>query len=179
MSPDLDKKLCDTYPELYQQRHDPPHTTNMCWGFTCGDGWYALIDMVSAELTKPLRIAQRDLADALAKGDASPDKLRRLHSALDEELRTLPIARQVKEKFGALCFYVDYRGSGYDNDMTTALLHFATAMSRRICEYCGTTTDASTHIRPTTGGVGGYIRTLCPCCADKDGYVPFDGVYHL
>ena len=46
MSPELDQKMCATYPLIFRDRRSPPRETAMCWGFSCGDGWYALIDTV-------------------------------------------------------------------------------------------------------------------------------------
>jgi hypothetical protein len=47
----LDKLLYKKYPLLYQQRNLSPRETLMCWGFTHGDGWYGIIDAISATLT--------------------------------------------------------------------------------------------------------------------------------
>ena len=50
MSPDKDKELCRKYPNLYKNRHGDPRNTCMCWGFEVGDGWYDIIDRLSAKL---------------------------------------------------------------------------------------------------------------------------------
>lgn len=52
MRAELDKKLCETYPGLYRNRHTGPQQSSMAWGFACGDGWYDLIDVLSDLLTK-------------------------------------------------------------------------------------------------------------------------------
>ncbi|WP_020160020.1 hypothetical protein [Methylobacter marinus] len=49
MNKTLDRFLCQKYPHLY--RYESPQQTLMGWGFACGDGWYGLIDTVSALLT--------------------------------------------------------------------------------------------------------------------------------
>jgi hypothetical protein len=43
MSPELEKKLIEKYPTLYNQQH--------FWGFECGDGWYNIIDHLSSAIT--------------------------------------------------------------------------------------------------------------------------------
>ena len=77
MSPELDDLLCARYPVLFRDRHADMRESGMCWGFSCGDGWYTLIDTLSGELQR--------------------------HA----EATDTPItAVQVKEKFGTLRMYV-------------------------------------------------------------------------
>lgn len=40
----LQNKLYEKYPQFFQQKDWPPIKTCMCWGITCGEGWYKLID---------------------------------------------------------------------------------------------------------------------------------------
>ena len=69
--------LIGRYPILYQG-HEWPLTQNlMAFGFECGDGWFKIIDQLSADIT-----------------------------ALDKRDGTTTIATQVKEKFGGLRFYI-------------------------------------------------------------------------
>ena len=72
-----DKRLCERYPVIFRDRHGAMTATAMCWGFACGNGWYALIDTLCAEIQRHV--------------DAT---------------HVQPVvAVQVKEKFGALRFY--------------------------------------------------------------------------
>jgi len=75
MSPDLDDLLCSRYPKLFADRHNAD--SSMGRGFTCGDGWFELVDQLC-----------RDVQTAADAG----------------EIRQ-PLARQVKEKFGKLRTY--------------------------------------------------------------------------
>jgi len=50
MREELDKQLVEKYPLLYRDRHAPMTETAMCWGFCCGEGWYNIIDTLSALL---------------------------------------------------------------------------------------------------------------------------------
>lgn len=76
MSPELDKKLCEDFPELYRDRYADTRTTCMCWGFSCGDGWEPIIRKLSEQLV------------FLAKAEGVDVR-----------------ASQVKEKYGTLRFY--------------------------------------------------------------------------
>jgi hypothetical protein len=61
MRDELDKKLVETYPELYANRFGDMKETLMCWGFDCGDGWYSIIDTLSCALTMSHRHAKNNL----------------------------------------------------------------------------------------------------------------------
>ena len=50
MSPELDKKLCEKYPQLFMDRHADMKYTAMCWGFDCDDGWFNIIDTLCNEI---------------------------------------------------------------------------------------------------------------------------------
>ncbi len=77
MTPELDRLLCSRYPRIFAERNLSPRETCMCWGFP-GDGWYALIDTLCAQLQ--LRTERHDEPQI--------------------------VATEVKEKFGKLRFYV-------------------------------------------------------------------------
>lgn len=80
MKEELDKKLVESFPNLYADRHASMQVTCMCWGFP-GDGWFDLL----WELSKKLEL---------------------LILLLPEEQRKEMKASQVKEKFGGLRFYM-------------------------------------------------------------------------
>ena len=119
MSPELDKQLCDKYPALFRDRHELPEYSAMSFGFECGDGWYNLID---------------DLCHCI-------------QSVVDSRKIEPVVVDHVKEKFGALRFYV----SGGD-DVIEGMIWMAEYMSTRICETCG----EKGQLR-----YGGWITTAC------------------
>ena len=82
MKKELQDKLYKAYPELYQQHKLPPRETCMCWGISCGDGWYWLINSLSKYIYDMWTWNYKD------KGEECPQ------------------AVQVKEKFGGLRFYI-------------------------------------------------------------------------
>ena len=80
MNAENTKKLVEAYPILYRQVGGDPKETCMCFGFECGDGWFDIINEVSAKL--------EEVNKAVKDGDYHITAL------------------QVKEKFGSLRFYV-------------------------------------------------------------------------
>lgn len=80
MRQELDDFLVAKYPLIFAERHLPMRETCMCWGFSCGDGWFRLIDTLCSALQGTVE---------------------RMRPPLPQ-----PVAVQVKEKFGGLRFYV-------------------------------------------------------------------------
>ena len=70
--------LFGRYPKLYQGRNFPITQSLIPFGIETGDGWFKLIDQLSADIT-----------------------------ALDERDGSQTIAVQVKSKFGGLRFYIE------------------------------------------------------------------------
>ena len=50
MEKKLEQQLVEKYPTLYQDYGGDMRKTCMHWGFSHGDGWYNLIDELSAKL---------------------------------------------------------------------------------------------------------------------------------
>ena len=101
------KCLLKRYSALYRQHSLPMGETCMCWLFTCGDGWYSLVDKLSKQLT-----------DYATK-----------HKIVVE-------AVQVKEKFGSMRFYVGGVDAEH-YDVVHKLIDAAERESARTCEVCG------------------------------------------
>ena len=43
MKKELDEKLCARFPSIFKDRRGDMRKTAMCWGFSCGDGWFQLL----------------------------------------------------------------------------------------------------------------------------------------
>jgi hypothetical protein len=82
MNKELTQKLFKKYPKIFPKKNRTHKGSLMSYGFECGDGWYWLIDSLCD-------IIQR-YYDANSKRQGFKQ----------------PVAEQVKEKFGALRFYV-------------------------------------------------------------------------
>lgn len=107
MRNDLEKELQELCPNLYKDLYGSPRITCMAFGLCTGDGWYPLIKELSIQLEDLILQAP-------------------------EEQREFYRASQVKEKFGGLRFYMNYRTP----DMA-ALICTAQEKSFEICEECG------------------------------------------
>ena len=108
MDPNNTALLFSRYPLIYRGHTKPTTETRMCDGFACDDGWFALIDRLSAKVEAHARVIQ----------------------AL--EAKPIPEVVQVKEKFGTLRF----RLRKWDARVARWVAA-AEAESARTCELCG------------------------------------------
>jgi hypothetical protein len=125
MRRELDKRLVEAFPLLYRDRYKQPEETAMCWGFP-GDGWYKIIYDLSAKL----------------EAHARDQKTQKMGD------NAIVRAAQVKEKFGALCFYVH-------GDIPDKL-----KLSATVCHDCG----KEGKLRNDRS----WVLTLCDECNEKD-----------
>lgn len=109
MQKELDDQLCNKYPKLFVERNLPMSQTCMCWGFSCGDGWFNIIDLLCANIQSHIDWENKN-----------------------EEKVPQVVVKQVKEKFGTLRFY--YSGG---DEYIHGLVRMAESMSGRTCEKCG------------------------------------------
>ena len=109
MTPELDRKLCEKYPDIMTERKLGAMETAMCWGFDHGDGWYQILDSA-------MHLVQSHIAMVKRRG-----------YNIDQV-----VFEQVKEKFGMLTIY--HRGG---NAYTEGVLRMAEEISRHTCEECG------------------------------------------
>jgi hypothetical protein len=157
MKRELDEQLCAKYPLIFKDRNANMQVTAMCWGFSHGDGWYNIIDTLCGLLTSDYRQAHsryESIKDNLGKGRWEGDKklitqeeIDVAKVKLDEETLKVPVASQVKEKFGGLRFYVNGATDKHWN-----FISFAESMSYRTCEECGA---------PGKTYTDGWHTTLC------------------
>lgn len=130
------------YPELLSKSQQTDYVG-------VGNGWFHILDMLFAFLSKDVTRAKTRLKYAMDNPDANmgTDTIESLEAKVQEELDKLPVIQQIKEKFGGLRFYVNK--STYEQDLA---ISFAEAMSNRCCEVCGA---------PGQHRTGGWIKTLC------------------
>jgi hypothetical protein len=138
MSPELEKKLIEKYPELYDYKSEDGKSSEIsCYGFNHGDGWFNIIDCLSATITDAMR--------------NHPGKKHLSREEFNEKVQVR--VAQVKEKFGTLRFYVNN-----GNREISSVIILAEMLSGRTCEYCG--------CEGTRRG-GGWVKTLCDSCVSK------------
>ena len=109
MKVEIQNKLFEKYPKVFRQKDLPMQQTAMCWGITCGDGWYNILDTLCGQIQHHLE-----------------------YNAAKDEGTIVTEATQVKEKFGGLRFYYD----GGD-EFIHGLVSMAEGLSCHTCEECG------------------------------------------
>ena len=164
MKKELDEALCAKYPLIFRDRHENMQVTCMCWGFEHGDGWYNIIDVLCGLLTYEYRNAEynyESIKDKLGKGRwkgstklVTQEDIDLARAKIEEEAMKVPVATQVKEKFGGLNFYTNVT-----SDKHYSYISFAENMSYRTCEECGA---------PGKIYTDGWHRTLCDTHAAMD-----------
>ena len=178
MKSQLQRKLFNDYPDLYSDRTRPPTESLMCFGITCGDGWYNIIDSLSKcishhvenEIRREIFLRERlKLSNIFVDWSWGWHKWRwykdiwrnikeyiRLRKPLDIDSMQVR-AVQVKEKFGGLRFYIVRA-----NDEILGMIQMAEEMSYVTCEECGK--PGFLHHKGT------WLKTLCTVHAKKSGY---------
>ena len=144
MRDELDKKLVEKYPLLYRDRNAPMTETAMCWGVCCGEGWYNIIDTLSALLCSEYNQAKKSyesIKEYYENGGKwpwnngkkiTPEEVEERRLKMEEAAKYVPVVSQVKEKMGTLRFYINGGTDAQYNYIT-----FAEVLSARTCETCG------------------------------------------
>jgi len=159
MKNELEENLYKDFPLLYSEHKLPMSHTCMCWGFSCGDGWYDLIYDLSSKL-EPLIKKQMNAVkfeDKTCFCGCNLSQHTKSAKGLEickgyEEYHAT--ATQVKEKYGTLHFYTN----GFTDKMNE-LVNKAELKSQKICEICG---------KPGKLRGGYYIQVLCKKCNEKN-----------
>jgi len=126
MRSELELKLVNDFPLLYNSYYTGDiRETLLPFGFECGDGWYNLLYELST-------------------------KLNELFLQFPEE-ENRPIVIQIKEKYGALCYYISW-----GTDEMFDLIVAAEKKSLKTCEQCGKPGE--------TKKVRGWYTTICFDC---------------
>jgi hypothetical protein len=160
----LDAALVAKYPLIFRDRNGNMKDTAMCWGLCVGDGWYNIIDVLCSHLTHEYNQAKGRYDYLMEAGvggilygtkTVTQEALDEAKAKLDEETLKVPVAVQVKEKFGGLRFYVQAATDRHYN-----YISFAESMSYRTCEQCGA---------PGKRYTDGWHQTLCEIHAAMGG----------
>lgn len=183
MKQELEEQLYTKYPKIFQDKNKSCQETCMCWGISCDDGWYWLLDNLCSQLQYNTDNNNHTYIPATRKDKIKnyirlliTDLLRKLtfikykyKKPILKYLRSIEInkikvesgrypqiiAAQVKEKFGGLRFYIN---GGTNEQYDT--ISFAESLSYNICENCGSTKNVTTEGK-------GWIKSLCKKCKDK------------
>jgi hypothetical protein len=125
---EYDDYMVKKYPDIFRERKLTIHESCMAWGFDIGPGWYQLVD---------------DLCKCLVE----------IQKVTGIEI----IAKQVKEKFGTLRFYISYTlPDGFDSltwwEIIYGIIDAFEQKSSQCCERCGKLGSLRDD---------GWITTLC------------------
>ena len=173
MKAELQNKLIQKYPKLFQDVLDGkgPTETLMCFGCECGDGWYDLLDSTLAAIYNHCENEERRREERF-KEKHTFRYWRRAWFDLKWTLRQwwynwFPAEgddyeffrlSQVKEKYGGLEVY-----TWSCDDFVDGAVSVAENMSLKLCEKCGDPgqpnylDENGEHIPD----FGGWIRTRC------------------
>lgn len=150
------------YQNYLTKKYEPLYTAINFSGFCVGDGWFDIINNLSEILCADWLAAQREYNRLKANvgkgkyGSAVPSEkdpaitetdVLTAKQRMDEAYCNVPIAAQVKEKFGGLRFYLDNATSEQYN-----YIEMAEFMSANTCDICG-----------KRGKIGGRYWLLCRC----------------
>ena len=112
MNVELQRKLFENYPKIFQDKDKGIMKTCMCWGIGGPDSWY-------------------DLIDSMCKT---------LQWNTDQNKYPQVVADQVKEKFGILRFFYHLEGNtenAYKLGVIDGIIHTYEDMTAKICCKCG------------------------------------------
>jgi hypothetical protein len=160
MTERLEQYLYKKYPELFQNHNKSMKETCMCWGCSCGDGWFFLLDKLCCAITRHIEKQHRtveyydDFEKEMEKEITDTKNVMRpdwAYTKIDQVYFD-----QVKEKFGSLRVYF----TGGDRIIDT-MVNFAEQLSESICEECG---KFDYSIGRTTKG---WLRNVCKECVEK------------
>ena len=62
MKKELQNKLYEKYPKIFRQKDLDKTQTAMCWGISCDDGWYNIIDTLCESLQELVDQPRKDIA---------------------------------------------------------------------------------------------------------------------
>ena len=180
MNKELQDKLYKKYPKIFGQKDLPMTQTAMCWGISCGDGWYNIIDTLCEQLQNVVDKPHEEIAmyedwikQELQNNSprketnggyipSSEEKIAGYQEHIEKlKKKVIPQleAVQVKEKYGSLRFYLQgYPVQPEVAAKVTAYINFAESLSCVTCESCGS---------PGKNQGKHWVYTLCNACLEK------------
>ena len=131
MRKELEDKIFNNYPDLFKPREPELGKGKSLYpitlGIACRDGWYVIIDELCSNIDFYVKNHNKQLKVEVT---------------------------QIKEKFGTLNFNV--KNPSKIDDVIWGMIRFATGMSSRTCEFCGSTKNV--------GRTDSWISTICFEC---------------
>lgn len=169
MSPELEQKLIEKYPVLFQDRYKPVTESCMYFGIEFQGGWYSLLDELCEYIT---RLSNREDMVRLKDEYKTKENYGYLHVK-----RPSISFSQIKEKWGLARIY--WHGNGVDNfeeikekvvyqdyekhvngyyDSIQHAIDYVEFLSSKVCEKCG---------QPGKMREGGWLKVRCDNCYEE------------
>ena len=170
MKKELQEKLYKKYPDIFRQKDLSMKETAMCWGISCGDGWYNILDTLCSHLQNLVDQPKKniELYKSWIQKEEEKDeginkewieRCKKLIKESQEKTISQIEAAQVKEKYGTLRFYLsNYPANKIVDTRVRAYISFAESLSACTCEVCGI---------PAKQNTGGWVKTICEPCEEK------------
>src|SRR5210317_1330985 len=110
MNSSLQDRLYQKYPKIFAQKDLDMTQTAMCWGISCGDGWFNIIDNLCSEIqsyidepTENLKRYEKYLQGSIEAGKTDDIEYWTTQiESVKSISRPQVQATQIKEKFGTL-----------------------------------------------------------------------------
>lgn len=194
MNEELQNKLYQDFPELFQESKLDMSQTCMCWGIECGDGWEPIIRNVCVLLSSKSRtpVKKRELFPYQEKMQVWLHnfcrKIERAFNLPHSMLYSVSYDRyisckgwevrftQIKEKFGALRIYHDIYPKFSEEEIKDACKKDMQTKYERYCGFVYGVIDFAEHLSehtceldgaPGTLNTRGWWSTRCQRCRDK------------
>lgn len=168
MDKELELVLVRTYPSLYRDYGGDIRQTCMGWGFSCGDGWYTIIEDLSFKITQ-IDKNKRVVADQVKEKFGGL----RFYFHIEGKTRKTTKWDNLKYRIKNRIFYHTYPLSRYVRDGWLKIRRFfyktlyekvseivdeAEYKSFKTCEACGC---------EGKGRSGGWVVVRCDKCYDE------------
>ena len=131
MKLELEKKLLEKYPKIFQVNEERRLMPFPMFGFECGDGWYNILNTLCFQIQSYIDF-QEEMNEHIVRRNKKADPEGQIDQQMLVESIPQAVVSQVKEKFGTLRFYYDGGDEKIDG-----MVRMAEAMSAVTCEVCG------------------------------------------
>ena len=133
MRKELQEILYESFPKLFERRHLSKQETAMCYGISCGDGWFSIIYNLCDVIQSKIDQANISYENALARQENEDFDEEKTSSFGYRPMNQVYID-QLKSKFDGMRFYLHE----YNCDpFIVGAISMAERQSRWVCQHCG------------------------------------------
>jgi hypothetical protein len=133
MRKELQETLYESFPKLFERRHLPKQETAMCYGISCGDGWFPIIYNLCEVIQSKIDQANFSYESALKRQEEEVFEEEKTSSFGYRPMKQVYVD-QLKSKFDGMRFYLHE----YNCDpFVVGAIAMAERQSRWVCQHCG------------------------------------------